>query len=80
MIQIKHCKCTQIGARYLFLYTITLHNLCGISYTYVFSPTEIWSLDESDKAITMKLAEPSLYRYYSYPELFIVDSDFCTKK
>ena len=46
----------------------------------LFSPTEIWSFDDVDNAITMKMAEPILFGYYSYPELFIVDSDFCVKK
>ena len=44
-----------------------------------FSPTEIWSRDGEDDTMNMKIAEPTLKSYYSYPELFIVDSDFCTK-
>ena len=44
-----------------------------------FSPTEIWSRDAEDDTINMKIAEPTLYFYRRYPELFIVDSDFCTK-
>ena len=44
-----------------------------------FSPTEIWSRDAEDDTINMKIAEPNLKDFYSYPELFIVDSDFCTK-
>ena len=47
---------------------------------YLFSKTEIWSLDENDESVNMKNAEPSLTYYGVYPELFIVDSDFCTKK
>ena len=43
------------------------------------SPTEIWSMDETDDTINVKIAEPSLYYYDLYPELFLVDSDFCTK-
>ena len=46
----------------------------------LFSKTEIWSLDENDNTIHMKIADPNLKDYSLYPELFIVDSDFCTKK
>jgi len=42
--------------------------------------TEIWTLDENDSTINMKIAEPYLSGYQYYPELFIVDSDFCTTK
>ena len=35
--------------------------------------------DAEDDTINMKIAEPSLKNYDYYPELFIVDSDFCTK-
>ena len=41
------------------------------------SYTEIWSMDESSKNI--KLAEPKLYRYTMYPELALVDINFCVK-
>ena len=47
---------------------------------HLLSKTEIWTLDENDDTINMKIAEPSLYYYADYPELFIVDSDFCTQK
>ena len=47
---------------------------------YLLSETEIWSLDENDDTVNMKIAEPNLNNYVFYPELFIVDSDFCTKK
>ena len=47
---------------------------------YIFSETEIWSVDNQDNATTMKIAEPYLQDYAHYPELFIVDSDFCVKK
>ena len=47
---------------------------------YLFSKTEIWSLDKNDNPVNVKIAEPDLYRYELYPELFIVDSDFCIKK
>ena len=40
----------------------------------------MWSLDENDDTVNMKIADPNLKDYYFYPELFIVDSDFCTKK
>ena len=46
----------------------------------ILSETEIWSLNENDDTVNMKIAEPNLKDYYGYPELFIVDSDFCTKK
>jgi len=48
--------------------------------TYFYSQTEIWTLDEYDNTVNMKLAEPKLNQYQRYPELFIVDSDYCTKK
>ena len=47
---------------------------------YPFSKTEIWSLEENDDTVSMKIAEPNLNNYSYYPELFVVDSDFCTKK
>ena len=46
----------------------------------LFSKTEIWSLDENDNTINLKIAEPNLTNYGYYPELFIVDPDFCIKK
>ena len=51
-----------------------------IIFFYLFSKTEIWSLDENDDAVTIKIAEPNLNVYGYSPELFIVDSDFCTNK
>lgn len=45
-----------------------------------FSKTEIWSLNENNDAVNIKITEPVLNHYATYPELFIVDSDFCTKK
>ena len=42
--------------------------------------TEIWSLDKIDNTVSMKIAEPKLQGYSSFPELFIVDSNFCIKK
>ena len=49
-------------------------------FIHLFSKTEIWSLDKNDDTINMKVVEPNLYHYAYYPELFIVDSDFCTNK
>ena len=46
----------------------------------LFSKTEIWSLDENDDTVNTKIAEPKLDEYSYYPELLIVDSDFCTRK
>ena len=43
----------------------------------LFSSTEIWTLDEKDNTVNMKIAEPKLNFYSYYPELFIVASDFC---
>ena len=51
-----------------------------IIHNIIFSKTEIWSHDENDNTFNMKFAEPNLNNYRYYPELFIVDSDFCTKK
>ena len=47
---------------------------------YILSKTEIWLLDENDDTVNVKIAEPNLQGYKYYPELFIVDSDFCIKK
>ena len=63
-----------MGIVYIFgfmLIKIFIHDL---------SKTEVWTLDENDDTINMKIAEPTLDNYAYYPELFIVDSDFCTKK
>ena len=46
----------------------------------IFRKTEICSFNHNDDTVNMKIAEPSLNNYRYYPELFIVDSDFCTKK
>ena len=37
--------------------------------------TEIWSDDEGSKSI--KLADPKLENYRDYPELILVDTQFC---
>ena len=50
------------------------------SFIYLFSKTEIWLLDENNDITNGKIAEPSLASYNYFPELFIVDSDFCVKK
>ena len=39
--------------------------------------TEIWSDDGGSKSI--KLADPKLNSYYYYPELVLVDTEFCVK-
>ena len=39
--------------------------------------TEIWSNDGESKSI--KLADPQLDDYFHYPELFLVDIDYCVK-
>ena len=45
----------------------------------IFSPTEIWSLTDQDEIQTINIAEPTLNLYESYPEIFLVNSDFCTR-
>ena len=42
-----------------------------------FRYTEIWSMDEGSKNI--KLADPKLNSYSYYPELALVDINFCVK-
>ena len=34
----------------------------------------------NNNIVDMKIVEPELLKYGYYPELFIVDSDFCTNK
>ena len=41
------------------------------------SYTEIWSMDDGAKNI--KLADPKLRVYANYPELALVDINFCVK-
>ena len=45
--------------------------------SYFFRYTEIWSIDGESKII--KLADPQLDGYSYYPELFLVDIDYCVK-
>ena len=45
-----------------------------------FRPTEIWSKAADIDDIDIKVTEPRLSYYRYYPELFIVDSKFCTNK
>ena len=40
------------------------------------SQTEIWSLN-ADNVFTITLAKPFLSGFYEYPELFLVDPEFC---
>lgn len=40
--------------------------------------TEIWSLD--GESYNIKLAQPKLMEYFYYPELFVVDADYCVTK
>ena len=44
---------------------------------YFFRYTEMWSLDGESKNI--ELAQPELGAYYRYPELVLVDINFCVK-
>ena len=46
------------------------------SYSQYFRYTEIWSEKNGTKNI--QLADPQLHNYY-YPELFLVNIDFCVK-
>ena len=46
---------------------------------FIFS-TEIWSVNDNDNTVNMKIAEPELDRYEDFSALFIVASDFCSKK
>ena len=46
----------------------------------IFRPTEIWSKTDDNDDINIKVTEPSLHYYRYYPELFIVDSNFCINK
>ena len=57
---------------------VSLHKI--LTKVVFFSKTEIWSVDENDDTVSMKIGNTTLTNYYWYPELFIVDSDFCTKK
>ena len=45
--------------------------------TLILRYTEIWSDNEGSKNI--KLAEPKLDTYWAYPELILVDTQFCVK-
>ena len=43
-----------------------------------FVKTEIWSLDNNDDVVNIKVAEPEIEDYVYHPELFLVPSDFCS--
>ena len=64
-VEVEHCK--------------TFHTKPALIIDLL-SKTEIWSIDENDNTVNMKIAEPFLKDYYGTPELFIIDSDFCTEK
>ena len=49
---------------------------CLLKYTFL-RYTEIWSDDGGSKSI--KLADPKLKDYHYYPELVVVDTQFCVK-
>ena len=42
-----------------------------------FRYTEIWSFEEN--SLSIKLADPQLDEYWSYPELLLVDPSYCVK-
>ena len=45
--------------------------------SHYFRKTEQWSLSEKEKGYNGENVEPTLEYYYTYPELFLVQSDFC---
>ena len=48
------------------------------SYSKYFRYTEIWTNKNGTKNI--QLADPQLYDYYGYPELQLVDVNYCVKQ
>ena len=73
---LEHCKYFNVISYKLYLRRHVNKNI----HPFIISETEIWTLDGNDDTINIKIAEPNLNNYVDYPELFIVDSDFCTKK
>ena len=49
------------------------------SFHFSIRPTEIWSLTDDDEIDNINIAEPTLDNYSYYPEIFLVNSDFCTR-
>ena len=47
-------------------------------YSHYFRSTEIWSIAKNGKK-NIQLVEPKLSNYSFYPELFLVDINFCVK-
>ena len=43
----------------------------------LFRMTEIWRQDENSFGSSLTLSDPVLESYYRYPELFLVDINFC---
>ena len=52
-------------------------NLFWLIVIVIFRYTEIWSNDEGSKNI--KLADPKLDYYLYYPEMVLVDVNYCVK-
>ena len=52
---------------------------CWILILFYFRPTEIWSLTDEEEISAIHIVEPTLDSYKDYPEIFLVDSDFCTR-
>lgn len=48
------------------------------SYSQYFRYTEIWSDKNGTKKI--ELAEPQLVDHFDYPELALVDTNFCVRR
>ena len=66
LAEVIHCKCIHFFRPKIFF--------------LIFRPTEIWSKTDDNDDINIKVTEPSLHYYRYYPELFIVDSNFCINK
>ena len=49
------------------------------SFHFSIRPTEILSLTDDDEIDNINIADPTLDGYSFYPEIFLVDSDFCTR-
>ena len=54
-------------------------HLVRVILYFIISPTEIWSLTDEDEIANINIAEPFLKNYSYFPEIFLVNSDFCTR-
>ena len=69
------CSRIEIIEFFSILRNHTIYNQFGDFSALFLRYTEIWSDDEGSKSI--KLADPKLSSYYRYPELILVDTQFC---